>query len=217
MNPQDVARTFWQRGSTPKHWMDSDRLSCNLSWIASRAGLKPTSLIDIGCGDGSVTRTACGLFAGTLERIEVRDINPGYVEGNVASLRHAHPAAQVAGTVGALDAGMEIVRHDLCLLLGVLIYIMDDEAVLAGLARLKPKRLIIRVPCTGRAEDEAICKWSEDLKSEYAAIYRTLGNTLRLIERDFVIHEVGRAYPDAIESRFGTKQYFISCEPRSQS
>jgi len=51
--------------------------------------------------------------------------------------------------------------------------------------------------------------WSEDLRAHYASVYRTLDEITHLIARHFDVVSVDRVYPDEIESRYGTKQYYV--------
>lgn len=41
--------------------------------------------------------------------------------------------------------------------------------------------------------------------------YMTLDNLIKLLGQEFTVIDVTRAYPDAIESKFGSKQWLIEC------
>jgi len=69
--------------------------------------------------------------------------------------------------------------------------------------------LFVRTPCS--KEDFSINKYSNELGDTYSSRYMTLDNLIKLLGQEFTVIDVTRAYPDAIESKFGSKQWLIEC------
>lgn len=98
---------------------------------------------------------------------------------------------------------------DVTLSLGVFPYIFDNNDLHRILGNIESDLLIVRVPCTFNKEDEIINKFSDDLGENYASIYRTIDNYVSILSDHFVVSEISRAWPDEIESRYGTKQFYF--------
>jgi hypothetical protein len=78
--------------------------------------------------------------------------------------------------------------------------------------KLRTKKLFLRAPCTLKEEDELVDTFSKELEQNYTAIYRTRENLEKLVSKYFKILDIINIYPDEIESKFGTIQYYFRCE-----
>jgi len=103
-------------------------------------------------------------------------------------------------------------RSDLTLFIGALHYLFDEATVINRLLdRINSPQLILIAPCTLKDNDEFINKYSTELKTQYAALYRTVDSLRNILETRFHIEDCERIYPDSIESKYGTKQYAFNC------
>ena len=91
---------------------------------------------------------------------------------------------------------------------------MDDDTCAAILAKVQCPEVIARDPLyTDEEGRKEICKFSEHLQSQYGAYYRTVSEYTNLFQANgFKILDLQRAFPDELESCFGSKQYIIHAE-----
>ena len=106
----------------------------------------------------------------------------------------------------------DLPRTDVTLALGSFPYIFDDGILCDVIAQINSNKLIVRTPCTIKKEYEVVNKFSEDLRDNYASVYRTVEGYTEILSDYYVINDVFRAYPDEIESKYGTKQFFFICK-----
>jgi SAM-dependent methyltransferase len=164
------------------------------------------SILDIGCGDGSML----------LSLREFTDIGKFYgfdISNNLLSILRNKWGSYRKLIVEACNV-LEInsfPHTDVTISLGFFPYIFNDSDIEDILDKIKSNIVIIRVPCSVGNDAEVINKYSAELNSDYSAIYRTFGKYEELISKKFKINEVSRAYPDSIESKYGTKHYFLVC------
>jgi len=89
-------------------------------------------------------------------------------------------------------------------------YVFSDDRVSEIVANLKSDIFITRISCdTERIE---INKFSEDLGRDYSAVYRTIEEYTKIFGKHYKELTIKRAYPDEIESKYNTKQYFFICK-----
>lgn len=89
----------------------------------------------------------------------------------------------------------------------VILYMFDDQEVLDYLKTLNASILILRVPCNSTRLQ--INKFSDELSARYAAIYRSVAEVESLISQSWKLENVSRAFPDELESKYGTQQYYF--------
>jgi hypothetical protein len=106
---------------------------------------------------------------------------------------------------------MSFPETDLTTAMGVFPYIFEQEDLEQLLNNVKSNTLIVRVPCSVEGGDVYINKYSDDLDSEYSSIYRTPDKYEDTFIKFFSTVMLERAYPDDIESKYGTKHYFFVC------
>ena len=155
-------------------------------------------LLDLGCGDGSLLE--CLIRLTDFEEFHGYDIaedllariDPS-VKTRVYDLTDPAPLPEVDATIVA----------------GVIQYVFDDEAVERVLALIRSPIVFIRSTCTLEPKDESVSR------DGYASLYRTLPHTHEVISRVFDVSAVDRVYPDEIESKFGTKQFYFEGRRRS--
>lgn len=210
MEEQQVALDFWKkRKNYPNYPNTLQRRFIDTNFVVDKL-VGTSSVLDIGCGEGSMLLslrefTEIGLFYGY-------DVSPSLIEkllarwGNAPGLK-----AKVVDLVGL----EKLPKTDVTLALGSFPYIFNNEHLRKILGNIKSNLLIVRAPCTLDKEDEVINKFSEDLGADYAAVYRTIDNYMSILSEHFIVSEVSRAYPDEIESKYGTKHFFFVCKKGS--
>jgi SAM-dependent methyltransferase len=163
------------------------------------------TVYDLGCGTGQTMFTLhemadSNIFYGC-------DVNAGFV-ADIQRKARSFPriGSVVAGNFLAKDF---IVRADLCLCLGVLNYVLDDTELHRLLTRIRSKTIIFRTPCSVEATDIRVDNGSVGTAGQYVSQYRTLPNLLRIVGSVFAVKNVRRAWPDALESKYGTKQFIL--------
>lgn len=191
MNLRETAKQFWSRDSYPDFPFLYERRQKDLRFILKLIkGFKIRSLVDIGSGDGWLTRCLADLT--DIYRLKTLDL-PEY---DIYDLK----------PIPAVDA---------VILNSVVQYVFEDDVLkkFLKICAESCKVLILKTPCD---KDGAIIrKFSEELKGDYASRYRSAKELENLLSKDFKIDWIERAYPDSIESQFGTKQYYFICTPKS--
>ena len=206
---QEIINYFWKTKHPDDDWVSKERLAANLEWIIPRIDKKNDFIMDIGCGSGELTLALLHFL--NFSKCYLLDLNEHFLAKSKEKLQALKPNIEIECTVGDITELPQITTIDLCFCLGVIHYILDDEKFKFLLSKINCKQLFLRAPCTLKPKDEEICTYSDALQSEYAAKYRTLDNTISIINEFFKIKEYGRVFPDSIESKFGTKQFMFNC------
>lgn len=193
----DVAKQFWKDSQEyPEYGTIKERRLHELNYLVPQ--LKGETFLDLGCGDGALLNCLVHLthftkyYGFDLSENLLKHVSP-LVETRVYDCYKPEPLPETDVTVMA----------------GVLPFLFEDEAADAVLSLIKSPVVFIRTPCTLNKDSEYVNRFSEELKRDYASLYRTLPHVLNLIGRHFRIEAVDRVYPDEIESKFGTKQFYI--------
>lgn len=198
-DPCKTAKKFWTDAARyPNYGTTKQRRLHELNYLVPR--LKGNTLIDLGCGDGALLN--CLLNLTEFKKFYGFDISK-------CLLNNLHPSIQKQ-VIDFYDFNPKILpQSDAVIMAGVIAYIFNDDVVDHVLGSLPTNELFLRVPCTLKSKRELINSYSTDLDSEYASIYRTLSEVTDLIKPHFDIISVDRVYPDSIESKYDTKQYYI--------
>jgi hypothetical protein len=207
MGLEEKSRAFWgSRSEYPAYKNIKRRRLHEVNHIVSRLGDMPSvgGFCDVGCGDGALVRCldevlevdsffCCDISEGLLDRVPKGDrFRTRRIDLNDAS-QH-----------GLIESGC-VVNLGTCLN-----YVFDDDLAVSLLESLRWERLFVRAVCSEKESAEVADGFSERLGSEYACLYRTRPHMEGLLRRAGVrVDECFRAYPDSIESEFGTRQYMF--------
>lgn len=191
-----VSANFWTIKNTyPEYGTIKQRRLFELNYLVPR--LKGNSILDLGCGDGALINCLLNLtefkefYAYDWAKDLMRNISP-LVKTEIYDCINPKKLPKV----------------DIIVFAGVLPYIFDDEKVLKLFEYFDCKEIFLRAPCSLNSR-EVINEYSDHLKEQYASIYRTTDEVKNLIKTKFNLKETVRIYPDDIESRFGTKQFYF--------
>ena len=202
-NNYQTAKQFWtDRDQYPPYDYVEARRLCDIKYIVPRVE-SARSLLDLGCGDGRISLVLSYLTR--ILKFTLVDFSEHLVDREAISKFDFQCAD--------LSQVRNLPKADVVVCLGLFPYIFNDEDLSGLLGSLNTRGLIVRTPCALNSHNETINKYSEALDAQYAAVYRTLKNTVAIIEPHFTITEVERIYPDKIESKFNTKQFILKCQP----
>jgi trans-aconitate methyltransferase len=198
-DPRQTAKGFWTSAvQYPNYGTTKQRRLHELNYLVPR--LTGNTLIDLGCGDGALLN--CLLNLTEFKNFYGFDISKKLIDNLHPSIKR-----QIVDFYNFRAGDMP--RADAVIMAGVIAYIFDDSVIDRVLAALPTNKLFLRVPCTLGPERELINSYSVDLDAEYASVYRTLPEVTDLIAQHFDIISIDRVYPDTIESKYNTKQYYI--------
>ena len=166
----------------------------------------PKSLADIGCGNGSTVTMLTELTE--ISSFYCYDISLGMLEK--IDPRNKRGPVVTTQLVDLCDNKKPFEKADVTTILGVNMY-LTDEQIKQQFENISSKTIILRDPC-GLVHAE-INQFSNALGEEYSAVYRTKEEYIKLYQEcGCKVTYSKRAYPDEIESEFGTHQYFFICE-----
>lgn len=194
----EAATSYWQSQAEYPFPITRRRRIHELNYLVprlERTGGK--SLLDLGCGDGSLLE--CLLRLTDFTDFFGCDVAPELMRGIDPRVRTAVFDIARPGTLPVVDA---------TIVAGVIQYVFDDEVVADLFARITSPIAWVRSTCSLQPEAEHI------VRDDYASLYRTLPQTLGLLSKHFVVSAVDRAYPDELESAFGTKQFYFELRRR---
>lgn len=195
----ETATAYWQSKAEYPFPFTRRRRLYELNYLVprlERAGGK--SLLDLGCGDGSLLE--CLLRLTDFTDFYGFDVAPELMRGIDPRVRTAVFDIAHPGELPVVDA---------TIVAGVIQYVFDDEAVADLFRRITSPIAWVRSTCTLQGETERV------VRDGYASCYRTLPETLGLLSRHFEVSAVDRVYPDEIESAFGTKQFYFELRRRA--
>jgi len=207
----EVAKRFWQsREDYPNYPNTLQRRFIDTSYVLPWV-VDAKSLVDLGCGDGSMiivlreftkinTFFAFDISQKLLDRLVVKY---GNYEDDAILIAKASDFTK-----------SEFPKADATISMGSFLYVFEYEDLNNILANIRSNTFIVRVPCTMKSQDEYINTYSEDLGSDYSAVYRTTSNYFSIFSKYFTKVHMERAYSDDIESKYGTKHYFFRCDRR---
>lgn len=205
----NVAKNFWKsRDAYPKYPNVKQRRLIDFNFIMNNID-SIKSVIDLGCADGYL------LIA--LREFTDIELFYGYDISQPLLLKledrwgeHKNLITKVQDFTTLIDFPCT----DLTISLGMFPYIFESKDLCNLLSKIKSKELIVRTPCSMSGSNEYINVYSNELESEYSAIYRTVNNYVEILKLFFRDISVESSYPDVIESKYGTKHFFFVCRER---
>lgn len=215
MRPEETSEAFWRSQSRyPNYKFIKSRRLFEVNHIASRLADMHfvERFCDIGCGDGSLVRCLDEVM--NVKEFFCCDFSEGLLAAVPTGDRFTSRRINLNDrTQHRLIKSGGVVNLGACLN-----YVFDDEVVVDLLNSLQWDRLFVRAVCSEKGEQETVNKFSENLESDYACIYRTRERMEELMSAagmgpssGLLRWECFRVYPDQIESEFGTKQYMFHC------
>lgn len=208
MNKNETCENFWKkRKKYPNYGFRQERLYNDV--INIWPYLKNiNSFADVGCGDGSFCKIIYNFCKPSF--IYACDINNYWIRKLKKQFDKKHSKLEV---VNLLKIKNKIPKTDIVFCMGIFIYFFQNKEIINLLKNIDSNKIIIRIPCSLSNNDILINKYSEDLKDNYSAIYRTVDNFSVIIKKTLgIIPIVKRAWPDEIESKYGTNQFLFIIE-----
>lgn len=215
MDFRKVSEKFWEKQQTyPEYGFIKRRRLHEINYLVPIIeGLQPDHVVDLGCGDGSTTTILRELT--DVKRYSCYDISQGLLSLlNTSSDR----GSEVTATKFNVNASNihDLPRAPLYIAMGLL-QCCEDNRVSEILHHLPGEHLVTRsAHYTSDQGERKIVKNSDALQDVYACHYRTLlGHANDIEKAGWTVIDIRRAYPDDIESAFGSKQWFIFAKRKS--
>lgn len=211
---QSVSNTFWQALNKypdfPSHQLRQDIDVVKISrFIQSVDAADIQSVLEIGCGDCYVLKQLEKEYSiYGIELYGLDYINSFFIQ-QVNKIREAGSKINF----GRLPSLPSCRKADFVFFLGGLHYVINKKAISDFKKEINNsnKYLLIRCPCDPH-KTTIINKYSEELRAQYAAIYRTVQDVISLFSNEWNLLSIERAFHDDVESKFGTKQYYFLFE-----
>jgi SAM-dependent methyltransferase len=193
---------FWKNCVAYPKFGSNLRRFYELQYLVPR--IKGDSLLDLGCGDGI-------LSALLLDTTEIKRVYGLDVSSNLLGLVDE----RIIQVGWDLRKGFSLVRDifpkvDTTIMSSVIQYILEDVVFDEILRDLKTKTIFIKSPFCRK--DKTINKNKSGVGDRYVSRYRKLDEVIYMVNEHFKVTDVCRAYPDEIESKFGSLQYWIKGE-----
>lgn len=203
-----VANNFWRsQQKYPNYGNIKARRIYEINYLISHLP-NVSSILDLGCGDGTTLLLLKEFME--IKSVYAYDISDGLL--NVLTSRWVDDVTKLyTSTLDLTKDDVVLPETDATFSFGLFPFLFDDQKVIMLIEKIKSDFCIIKTPCTLKSSNELIYTFSEQLNAEYASNYRTVDQTLQLLRSKFSITNVDRAYPDELESKFGTKQFFFVC------
>jgi len=167
------------------------------------------SVLDLGCGEGQNLLLLRELTS--IKNYYAYDLSKIFIK-NLIKRWGKYPGLETK-VVNFIKTS-NLPETDMCICMGAVPYILNDNDLKYILSNIKSKLFICRTPCTLESGRIEIDKFSEEFEDNYAAVYRTMPEYISIISEFFVIKSIDRCYPDEIESEYGSKQFFFICKKK---
>jgi SAM-dependent methyltransferase len=205
MKKEEVSKIFWKSTKFyPNYPFLKERRKYEIEYLLKNIPSNSKSLLDLGCGNGSTT-----ILLRELTYIETYfcfDIS----ENMLSAIGPNRDSRLIKKVWDANDKDFEFPNVDVTISMNMFPCIFDDEILEEIIKNIKSNIFISRITCEKKRLE--INKFSEDLGRNVAACYRTEQEYLSLMKKYFKEVHVSRAFPDDIESKYGSKQMFFLCE-----
>ena len=193
----EISKNFWTSAdSYPNYGNIKERRLHELNFLIPK--LKGETILDLGCGDGALIN--CLYHLTNFKKYYAFDWSENLLKG-------VNPMIQTK--IYDCNRPQDLLRADTIIFAGVLPYIFDDDTVLKLFDKFDATYIFIRTTCNLGHTREIVDTFSEQLNGQYSSVYRTVDEVTDLINQKFKLIETVRIYPDEIESKFGTKQYYF--------
>jgi len=208
---EKTVTNFWTKQDFyPEYGTIQDRKMYDAIFVKNEIKKRNTKIVlDLGAGNGSLI---------TILK-EMSDVDLFYAfdlsEKMLNTIDTSRPGAIIEkNVIDLFKDDYSLPENDLTIFFGVA-QCLTDSALDLVLKRISKstKYMLFKTACSLSVRED-INKFSEALNDDYACSYRTLIEYLQIINKDFEISNISRAYPDEIESKFGTKQFLITCKSR---
>ena len=195
-----TAKEFWTSRKKYPSFGSKHRRYYETMWLIPK--LKGTkSILEIGCGSGEFLDIVIRMT--DVEKVYGCDVSENLLVQLDKRVNAFYYDIYEGGLLPEVDS---------IILWGVIQYVFDDKVLSYFLKTLPCKKLYMRTPCDSK--EVVIDKYSQDLGANYSSRYMTLDQVIKLLSQSYTIQSVSRAYPDEIESKYGSKQWLIECEKK---
>lgn len=167
------------------------------------------SILDLGCGEGQILLMLRELT--NIKSYYGYDLSQFFINNLISRWGNCPGLNAQATDFTTLDG---FPKTDMCICMGVMLYIFDDEILKHMVSNISSELFIVRVPCNLESDRTEIDKFSKDYGANYAAVYRTIPEYISILSEFFIVKSINRCYPDEIESKYDSKQFFFVCERR---
>jgi trans-aconitate methyltransferase len=196
----EVAKDFWStRLEYPPFPYRKERNAEDLKYLLSYFNFNSIGhILDYGCGTGELL-TILSYFSNAI-----------LYGVDLPSPMYEHTRQKLSQVATFFMPEDPLPWTDLLICFGVLHYICDDIYAAHTLSHFKSQALLLRCPCSIDKRVE-INKFSPELGGAYAANYRTVEETASLLSPVWKVIDIRRAFPEEIESKYGSRQFFFRC------
>lgn len=193
-----VAKAFWKNLKSYPEFGSKQRRLYEMMYLVP-ALESCDKLIDVGCGDATQLHLL-SIFT-DIESYVGLDIS----EHLIAGVASKYPFI----TTHLYDIGKSQLKLEgnVALYSGCLQYVFDETAIQKSFIDINTKAIIVRATCSESHLE--INKYSGDLNANYSCIYRTVDEMKEILSKQFEIIDIQRVYPNELESKYGTKQYWF--------
>jgi SAM-dependent methyltransferase len=205
MQKEEAAKTFWEAsGFYPSYPFIKERRKYELDYLLEHIPNETESLLDLGCGNGSTTILLRELTY--IKKFYCYDISTEMLN----TIGENRDSELITQRWDGNNQEYDFPAADVTISMNMFPYIFDDAILESIIANVQSDVFLVRVTCdSARLEIE---KYSADLGKHYAACYRTPIEYLKILDKYYTNVTVTRAFPDEIESHYGSKQYFFTCK-----
>lgn len=202
-----VAEKFWKtRCDYPPFIYNHQRRYIDLGVVLEHIdGVR--SILDLGCGEGHILLMLRELTS--IKEYYGYDLSSVFIT-NLIKRWGKYPGLSTK----VADFTVGLPETDMSICMGVMSYIFDDNELKQMLSNIKSNIFICRVPCNLTGEKVEINKFSKEFNDIYAAVYRGIPEYISILSNSFNIIDINRCYPDNIESKYNSKQFFFICKRR---